>query len=483
MKLRAVGRLDGAPWRAVAALTARELEELWESFRFRAVLIVILLLMTVSAGMNAARYRAESSARPEILARYDEELAKATVGSLADALHPAVKPPWRLAFLAEGQQRQTPNAYRQTLSAWDVPVFENRHPGDERRHETESLDWTFVIRTVLSLTAFLLGHDALCGPRQRRLLELTLAQAVERWQVLAAKLIAIWSCLALPFVCGALLSLTTLTLFGGLRLTAGELAKAALVGGLALWATVLFVAVALVVSARSREANRSLTALALIWITAVVVIPAASGLVMPLIRPLASEHDDGSGPGEAPDDAGERTAKATDEWRPPEWAHLDGYALERLSARARNQQFDFEEAERRRRVVEQLEQAELARALASVSPTQLVTEAAERLAGSGLARDRRFVEQAWAFRDVLKAHVHELDSRDPESPHIEFFSRYLSSRPVDAAAVPRFTFAEVSWSAGLRSATGALAVLAALTLVATAAAFLSFERFHVRGAP
>jgi len=421
-----------------------------------------------------------TSARPEILERYAEELEGTTVGTLVDILHPAIKPPWRLAFLAEGQERRTPNVYRQALSAWQVPVFESRHRGHARGHDAESLDWTFVMRTVLSLAAFLLGYDALCGPRQRRLLELTLAQAVERWQVLTAKLIAIWSCLALPFVCGACLSLATLTLFGGLRLTPGELAKVALVGGLGLWATVLFVAVALVVSAHSREANRSLTALALIWVTAVVVIPAASGLVVPLVRPL---NETGRQPAEVPRREGELPPNATSDWRPPEWARHDDYALERRSARARNQQFAVEEAERQQRVAAQLEQAELARRLASVSPMHLVTEAAERLAGSGHARDHRFVEQAWAFREVLAAYVRRLDRGDPESPHIDFFPRYLSNRPVDVATVPCFTFTELSWPAGARLAAGPLAVLAALTLVATAAAFVSFERFPVRGAP
>ena len=472
MKLRALGRLDGAPWRGVAALTARELGELWESFRFRAVLAVIVLVMTISAALNAAHHHAEAGARPEILERYAEEIADATVGSLADVPHPAIKPPWRLAFLAEGQQRQTPNVYRQALSAWEVPVFESRHRGDERRHETEPLDWTFVMRTVLSLAAFLLGYDAVCGPRQRRLLELTLAQAVERWQVLAAKLIAIWSCLAVPFVCGASLSLATLALFGH-RLTGGELVKVTLVGALGLGAAVLFVAVALVVSARIREANRSLTALALVWVAAVVVIPAASGLVTPLIRPLPGEAGDG----------GVLAPEETSDWRPPEWAAQDDYALERESARVHNRQFEAAESERRRRVEAQLGQAALTRWLASVSPMHLVQESAERLAGSGQARDRRFVAEAWAFREVLAAHVRGLDRGDPESPHVEFFSRYLSSRPAEAEAVPRFTFDEISWAAGLRLAAVPLAVLVVLTLVATAAAFLSFERFDVRGAP
>lgn len=476
-KVRAVHRVNGAPWRVVAALTTRELGELRESFRYRAVVAVIVLVMTVSAVLGAARHRAATGALPDVLERYAEELDGATVGFLAELRHPAIKPPWRLAFLAEGDQHRTPNLYWQALTAWEEPFFESRHHGSEGLQEAESLDWTFVLRTVLSLAAFLLGYDALRGPRQHRLLELLLAQAVDRWQVLTAKLIAIWSSLALPFLGGALLSLAVVVVYGGLKPSPGELAKVALMALLGLWAAGLYATGALLVSARSREANRSLAALALLWVAAVVVLPAASGLVTPLLRPLPDEQEISLEAIRHELDLGPSTGT---DWRPPEWGRDDGYAVERRSARIQNRRFELEEAQRRRQVLAQLEQAAVARRLASLSPMLLVTDVAERLVGSGRFRDRRFVVEAWAFRDVLAAHVRELDRRDPMSPHLEFFNRYLSSQPVRGDAVPRFTFSEISVGEGLRLAALPLAALAAITLALAVAAYLSFERYQVR---
>jgi len=463
-----------------APLLLRELRVLAEDFRCHVSFLLIFSLMGFGALVYAVRYRSENRERTAELARYTETLRQSTVDEAVEILHPAVRPPWKLAFLADGGQLKAPNVYRQALSAWVEPELTRTHGADDRSRGSESLDWTFLIRVVLSLAAFALGHDAICGARQRATLRMLLSYPVARWRILTARLAAAWSCLAVPLLGGTAVSLLILIGYGGLRFNAAEVGKIALVAGLALWAIAVFLLIALLVSALTRDSTRSLAVLALIWVMAVEVIPAASGLLACGLRPLATDKEverqmaeiryrveaERGGPGS---------------WRGREWAKADDYAWERSSAETQNLRYALQEELRRAILERQLSQVELARHLASLSPMFLVQELAERLTGSGSGRDRSFLEQARAFGEVLAERVRMLDARDGESPHVLYFSGYLSGRPVDAEAFPRFSFRERSPGQGLRASLAHLLVLALVTAIVLAGAFYHFGRYDVGG--
>jgi hypothetical protein len=164
-------------------------------------------------------------------------------------------------------------------------------------------------------------------------------------------------------------------------------------------------------------------------------------------------------------------------WRQPEWAAADGFAWERRSAAAENERFDLQEEIRRQGLRRKAGQARLARNLASLSPMSLTQDLAERLTGSGLGRDESFLEQAWSFRPVLWERLTALDARDPESPHILFFSGYLSKQPVGADGLPRFSFREKPVRQGLADARLVLAAFALETAALAAISIFVFSRY------
>jgi hypothetical protein len=164
------------------------------------------------------------------------------------------------------------------------------------------------------------------------------------------------------------------------------------------------------------------------------------------------------------------------QWRRLKWAAADGFAWERQSAAAEIERSSQKEEVRRRVLQHKLEQARLAKTLASLSPASLTEDLAERLTGTGLERDASFLEQARAFRPVLAGWLGALDAADPESPHILFFRDYVSQRPLSAGSFPRFVFREASVRQGLTAARPVLALLAGETLVLAAAALFFFSR-------
>ncbi|MEM7350810.1 MAG: ABC transporter permease subunit [Acidobacteriota bacterium] len=466
------------PRRAViAALLRRELQLQSESYRFRVTVALLLALMLSAAWMHSVRYRAQLADYEQVQAAHTEALEGARVADLADIVYPAAKPPWPLGFVVDGEQSRAPNIYRQGLSAWIEPELERYGQGLRRLPAAEALDWLFVIRLILSLAAFVLGYDAICGAAQHASLKMTLSYPVGRHEALVAKLIALWVCLAVPFVLSASLSLLLFKLLTGVSLGGQLLAKVAGVAILGLWAIAVYVLMAVMVSALNRDASRSLAVLTLIWVTAVVVIPAGSGLAAVTLKPMEKGFMVNRQIVEA---AREVEAKeGAGSWRSRPEGAVDGYALERDAAEIQNRRVEKQDALRRQHALGQLEQQALARDLAAISPMQLIQDLAERLVSTGPYRDRVFLERAWGFRTVLQRHVERLDRADPDSPQIHFFFNYLSFAPIDPEAVPRFELEESTFGEGLARSWKRLAALGLTTVFFALAALLAFARYDV----
>lgn len=460
----------------VATLLRHEVRLLTGTFRFRASAILLISLMILAGATAAGRYHGTALEHAALADGYAGQLGSVTIGRAAEILHPAIKAPWRLSLVVDGGQASTPDVYGQALTPRVAPQLWRTHGGNPRLPGSEPIDWTFVIRAVLSLAAFLLGYDAICGERQAGTLKLVLSYPIPRWKVLTGKLLAIWSCLAVPFLAGAALSLTAARL-GGIPFQSQDWIKAGLVALVGLGAAALFALVALLVSALARDAPASLSLLAWLWVTAVIVVPAVSSLLAHGLRPLPAESEIGREMKAIDQRIAHEYAGRESRWRRSEWGADDGFAWERVSAEAERRRFALQEGVRRRVLQHKLDQARLAMRLASFSPASLTGDLAERIAGSGLWRDQSFLEQARAFRPALADQVRLLDARDPESPHILFFKDYLSKRPLQPGAIGRFVFRERSLRQGLEAARPALALFAFETVALAAAALFFFSRY------
>jgi ABC-type transport system involved in multi-copper enzyme maturation permease subunit len=466
-----------APRRVIATVFWHEVHLAAGSFRLWAPAILLLALMVVAAATSASRYRRDVAEQARLAESYARQLEGASVDSLAEMAHPALKPPLRLGLVVDGGQTATPNTYEQVLSALAEP--EIRKAGDNPRlRGTPPVDWMLSIRMVLSVGAFLLCHGAVCGERQKGTLKLLFSSPIPHWKILAGKLLAGWACLAFPFLAASASSLLLALAVSDLRPTAQDLAHAALGVLLGLWAAAFLVLIALLVSALTRDLSASLGVLALLWVTAVVVVPALSVFLARGLQPLPTGAEIDERMAEARRQAEREVGGQGGRWRPSGWAAADDYAWERISARGENRRAALQEEIRRRVLEQKLQQAALTRTLASVSPATLFQDAAERLLGAGLDRDHAFVEQAWAYRAVLAERLRQLDAADPQSPHLLYFRGYVSQRPLAPGSIPRFAFRERTLREGLASAAPALLALTAETLLLAAATLLAFSRHH-----
>ncbi len=475
-----------APWltreppgpSVVWTIFRKDVRQVAGSFRFQACAVLLVGLMVLGAVTGRARYHSEVLVQSPVVDGYLAEISGVTIDPLTEILHPEVKPPWRLTPVIDGGQEATPDVYAQALSALVTPEIRQVHSGNERLPGREPLDWMFAIRVVLPLAAFLLGYDTVCGERRGGTLSLLLSYPLTRWKVLASKLLALWSCLAAPFLAGAAVSLLIAAGPGGIPFQAGDWIKIGLVGLLGLWAAAFFALVALLVSSGCREPSTSLSVLAWLWVTGVIVVPALSGLLAHRLRPILTESEITGRMHAIDREIAREYIGREGHWRQPAWAAADGFAWERVSAEAENRRSAAREAIRWQALQRKVGQARLARTLAWLSPVSLIADLGERLTGSGLWRDASFLAQAQGFQRILADRVKALDASDPESPHILFFKGYVSKRPVPAGTIARFTFRERSVRAGLAASLPLLALLGAETLALAGAAVLVFSHLE-----
>lgn len=460
---------------AISAVFRHEVRQLASTFRFRASVFLMIALMLLAAVTAAARYRGQALEQREMADDQSRELRGTTVDQAMEALHPALKAPWRLSLVVDGGQSATPDVYSQALSALVAPRFFRIHRGNERLPLSTPVDWGFVIRLVLTFAAFLLGYDSVCAEHRAGTLKLVLTYPIARWKVFTGKLLAIWSALAAPFLAAAALSLLAARLAGASFQT-GDLTKAGLVALVGLWVLLLSALAALLVSSLARDSSTSLSILVWVWVTAVLVVPAIGGLLARRLHSTPTEAEVGRDMAAIDQRVAREHAGRDRRWRPLQWAATDGFAWERASAEAETQRFVQQEEVRRRALQRKLGQARLAEALSCFSPAALAEALTERLAGTGLDRDASFLDQAWAFRPVLGHWFHALDQGDPESPHILFFSGYMSRRPVTPESIPRFVFREESMRHNLAAARPLVAIFACETLALAAAAIFFFSR-------
>lgn len=469
--------VPGAPALSIFLNQLRRLVGGWRWCWSAGLLVAVMLLAAVTAGV---RYQRAAHARDLLAEDQARLLTGLTLDELVDVPIQVVKPAWRLTLVADGAQAVTPDVYSRALSPWAPAELHHADAGNYRLAEREAFDWTSILRVILPLVAFLLGYDLVCGERRAGNLKLLLSYPVSRGKMLAAQAAALWLCLAAPLVAGGGASLIVAgALGGGPPLKATELAKAALVLLVALWSAAFFSLIALLVSTLARDAGTSLSLLAWLWVTGVIAIPASSGLLAHRLFPVPSEQATARQLAAVDARVAHEFAGRERHWRRRALASADGFAWEKASAAAELRRRDLQEAVRHRVLDDKLAQVGQARHIAAVSPASLAASISDLLAGTGVERDASFLAQAPAYLTACAGRIAALDQADAASPHLYFFSGYLSQRPLPSAALPAFVFRERSLREGLLAARSRLALFALETVVLAACCLAAFRRLDL----
>ncbi|MEW6755592.1 MAG: ABC transporter permease subunit [Candidatus Latescibacterota bacterium] len=452
----------------------REILDALVGLRFHLTLGLTVLLMLAAALLFPLRYEGMVADYNQARAHALQELSRAAgqLKHLAGHLQVVSLPPSRLGFLASGHDDQLPSSVEVGISGLRRPAAAS---GDDDPVDLEALDWSWLVQVLLGSAAVVLTFDAFSGEKQDGTLRQVAANRVSRGAILVGKHLASLVVLLVPLAVGLLAGLLVLRLSGRVGLEGRHLVQVGLFGLASAAYLSAVVLASLLVSARTRQPHTSLVVLLVVWTVMTAVVPATGGAL--LGSPLA--------PFPTPEEASRRAAAAADEAeaRAGGSTHWVGEGYEPVTRRT--VEVDRQRMYAAKQVQDEYLRARLGavtrvRALLAISPAEAFAQASEGIAGTGLARVRRFLGQAEEYRGRFEEFFQAEDMKDPDSFHLFYHIDYMSGRPVDVAQIPQFGEQEPDWRDDLVAAAAPLAVLLLWNGVLFLAAYAAFLRCDIR---
>ncbi|MYK19238.1 ABC transporter permease subunit, partial [Candidatus Poribacteria bacterium] len=378
----------------------RELLDHLQSLRFALTLVLVIVLMLTGSVLYIHDYRQQ-------VVDYSENVSE-NLDLLKDktkrGLHRAVsfrptqliyRSPSPLGFIAEGHEKDLPNAFA-------VDAFELVGPQTIlRRNYTlqrfDALDWVFTIGVILSFAAFAMTYDSISGEAETGTLCLCLSNSLPRATLLFGKYIGTIISLLIPLIIGICMNILVISLFGALPFESTYWLQ---IGGVILFSVLyisVFATLGLFISCLTRSSSVSLVLLLLVWVCFVVFIPRTGGLLASRLAALPDEKTIARQADDTMHDIRKRYGEGrfSARWSP-------GEPLTRSARIGDAKQAIYNEYRQ-----QQLHQVKLAQNISRVSPTAIYQIGCEALVGTGIKHYERFFKKAAAYRRSLLQFTYE----------------------------------------------------------------------------
>ena len=187
----------------------------------------------------------------------------------------ALRPPRPLEVFAQGAERQAGQAVKVLLfevpyQAEEVSPFQSNNP---YLAIFAFFDIVYIFQLVLGLLAILIASEAISGEKEEGTLRLMLTTNVSRAQVLAGKVLAGLTTLAIPTALGFIL--LTILLLGTENIEVGddEWMRVGLLFALSLLYLLVFYLIGLAISCATNRSVTSLTYALFTWALLAIVLP------------------------------------------------------------------------------------------------------------------------------------------------------------------------------------------------------------------
>jgi ABC-type transport system involved in multi-copper enzyme maturation permease subunit len=382
-------------------------------------------------------------------------------------------------FITEGGANWFDNTFYLNPGAGRNVIFAAHKGGfNNWMQRYEVVDWTLLVRYVLSFLCIVLAYNSVSGEMESGTLRLALANPLSRGRWLVGKFFAYLGLLLAATLLGSLFSLLVLSLNGALDLN-GTVVRGYLFFFLATaFYLTLFLFLSMGISCLARSSATSLVLLILMWAILVIIIPQTSYLVA--VQQVKSVGAWWQKPFEVIGEEEKRLEREGLGLRGRELGKVDDYAMEKQYAR-RIREAEKEQGQLMKRAYAQnLEQYKVAKAVNLFSPGFAFQYALEAFLGVGIKRYENFLQQTWHYRDTLRDFIRTRDATDADSPHI-LFQGYLSDEPLDHNHIPRVKAQPIALAEGVSAGVMPIAILVLEAFAAFFFALWAFNRAELAG--
>ncbi|MFC1526443.1 ABC transporter permease [Candidatus Latescibacterota bacterium] len=449
------------------------------SLRFQVSLVVLLLFFVCNGliyTMKVERLTSEDQTIEADNARRYEQVE--TLGSAVDNSYAILNRATGTEFIAEAGFDWFPSSIRISPRTGDIMSLALVRTTNNWMRRFDVLDWTLIVRYVLSFLCIVLAYNAVSGELERGTLRLVLANPLARGSFLLGKFLAHLATLSTSVLLGSLISLAMLTA-GGLVEMNWVLWRGYLSFLLAAtFFAALFLLLSMGVSALARTSASSLVFLLTAWTVLIVVIPKASYLIATQSVDLVRGWGDVYQVWDESQAAMERDGSLP---RDPRLAAQDGYAAEKRYMR------HMREVDREVNQIglqmqkERHDQYRAAMAANLVSPGYAFQYTVEALLGGGIQHVEQFLQAGTRYREHLQDFLRARDAADPDSPHITFLPEFMSDKQLDPSLIPRYQSSLVPWGERVANAVVPMVVLVLETALAFFLALWAFNRADLTG--
>ena len=450
----------------------RELLDHLQSLRFALTLLLVIVLMLTASVLyihdyrqQVADYRENVSENLDLLKKKAEKDLHEVVSDPPNLL--IYRAPSPLGFIAEGHEKDLPNAF-------GVDAFELVGPQTIlRRNYTlqrfDALDWVFTVGVILSFAAFAMTYDSISGEAETGTLRLCLSNSLPRATLLFGKYIGTITSLSIPLITGICMNTLIISLFGVLPFEPTYWLR---IGGVVLFSVLyisVFATLGLFISCLTRSSSVSLVLLLLVWVCFAVFVPRTGGLLASRLAELPDEKTIARQANDTTHEIRKRYGEGrfSAHWSP-------GEPLTRSARIADAQQAIYNEYRQ-----QQLHQVKLAQNISRISPTAIYQIGCEALVGTGIKHYERFFKKAIEYRRSLLQFTCE---EYPFNPNIfleDTDRQKLRETQMSSDKIPKFADTPADFHTAFTEASLDILLLFLFNLVFFMGAFLSFTRYDV----
>ena len=449
----------------------RELLDHLQSLRFALTLLLVIVLMLTGSVLyihdyrqQVADYRENVNETLQLLENKAKRGLHAVVSGNTLMIYRAPSP---LGFIAEGHEKDLPNAFG--VSGFDLDGPQTVLRKNYTLQRFDALDWVFTVGVILSFAAFAMTYDSISGEAETGTLRLCLSNPLPRVTLIFGKYIGVMISLSIPLIIEICMNVLILSLFGVLPF---ELTYWLQIGGVVLFSVLyisVFATLGMFISCLTRTSSVSLVLLLLVWVCFVVFIPRTGGLLASRLTELPDEKTIARQANDATHEilnryGRDRFSRYWSTGEPLTRAAKIGDAKQAIYNGYRNQQ---------------LHQVKLAQDISRISPTAIYQIGCEALVSTGIKHYERFFKKAIDYRRSLLQFTYEEYPFNPNRFLEDAERQQLRETQISVGKIPKFDDPPSGFSTTFAEASLDILLLFLFNMVFFMGAFLAFTRYEV----
>jgi len=449
-------------------------------FLFLAGGVIVLFMLNAMVSLSDYQERLENY---QSIRRAEQKAQKEQCEQFSNVVFHklrVVKKPSAESFITHAKADKLPNGVKMDFFEISNPQYFK--PLDIYSKSFISLDWTNILFYLISFLCLSLSYNALSGEKINRTLQLVLSNQVPRASVITGKFTGLFTLIMIPILIGMIIHIIIYQLSPEIAIEKTRPFIALFFTGMLLFVA-LNLLTGLLISSLTKQPMVSLSLCLIVWLVFAVVIPGTGWLWSKQMVEIQSVH----------------SIKVRIARKSQELLKMNQYSLksksswkgkaptEGLLKRIHYKQKEQEIMNRlwHRRIQKQFQQTDHAIEFAKISPYAVFRFFGETISDNGYSGHKHFYHQIQNFHSTYKDFLRNRDQKYEDSYH-KFWNEswmaphWMSSKPINYEALPKFTYERPNFSETLRKAKGNILYLLLWCMVLFAGTFIAFVRYDVR---